>query len=79
MTPAHGGDILIPHQSTGRTVRLERNSIIFRSRRDGPSEDRTTLATEADEAVLMYNVFLRLENGRPRQQGEARVLGLGPR
>ena len=34
---------------------------------------------EGDEAVLMNNVFLRLENGRPRQQGEAQVQGLGPR
>ncbi|MBU0607804.1 MAG: hypothetical protein KKI08_07935, partial [Armatimonadetes bacterium] len=31
---------------------------------------------EGDEAVLYNNVFLRVEGGKPRQEGEARVEGL---
>ena len=32
---------------------------------------------EGDEAVLKNNVFVRMEDGRPRQQGEAKVRGSG--
>jgi len=129
----------------GDRVRLECNSILFRSRMDAVSEDGLTVSTElappieadrgfkpgyydgalvtdethqarfrvarvaegrialdrpckltdfadadgdgrrmlfiydhgvGDEAVLYNNVFLRLEDGKPKQQGEAQVQGL---
>ncbi|MCE5238009.1 heparinase II/III-family protein [bacterium] len=129
----------------GDKVRLECNSILFRSRLDGVSDDKLTVSTElappieatrgvkpgtydgalvtdesqkarfrvarvaegkivldrpckledfadadgdgrrmlfiydhgeGDEAVLYNNVFVRLENGKPRQEGEAQVQGL---